>query len=309
MNPEISVIICTHNPRRDYLNRVLEALRGQSFPMDRCELLLIDNKSDEGLEGRFDLSWHPAARVIREEVLGLTHARMCGIKESKGKLLIFVDDDNLLQIDYLEVAANMAQEWPQLGVWSGAVVPEFEKQPDDELIPYLWRLCIRDVKNDVWGNEGTFDSTPWGAGMCIRKIVAERYAKETENSALRSILGRRGDSLVSTEDIDIALTSLETGLGTGVFSRLRILHLIPAGRVEKKYLLKLMEDSEAGTVVFNHARRRQSSFKKVTGIDRLVELYKFFRANKLQREIGKAFRRGRRKGEEIVRSISTGNRG
>ncbi|MGA2852681.1 MAG: glycosyltransferase, partial [Verrucomicrobiota bacterium] len=52
---EISIIICTHNPREDYLRRVLEALRAQTLPARDWELLLVDNASEKPLASRFDL--------------------------------------------------------------------------------------------------------------------------------------------------------------------------------------------------------------------------------------------------------------
>ena len=69
---ELSVVICSHNPRKDYLERVLTALRGQTLPLDEWELLLIDNKSNVALGSDVDLSWHPAARIIREDTFGLS---------------------------------------------------------------------------------------------------------------------------------------------------------------------------------------------------------------------------------------------
>src|ERR1022692_4717847 len=99
---KFSVIICTHNPRPDYLRRTLDALKAQTLPKEQWELLLIDNASKEPLADTWDLSWHPQARHIREEALGLTRARLCGISQSKGELLVFVDDDNVLSADYLE---------------------------------------------------------------------------------------------------------------------------------------------------------------------------------------------------------------
>ena len=61
MTLEISVIICTHNPREDYLRRVLKALRAQSLSAEQWELLLIDNASKEPLAAAWDLSCSPAA--------------------------------------------------------------------------------------------------------------------------------------------------------------------------------------------------------------------------------------------------------
>src|SRR5690348_12350374 len=97
----LSVIICTHNHRLEYLSRTLEALRVQTLPMAEWELLLIDNASRSAVAASVNLTWHPNARHIREEVLGLTPARLRGIQEARGKLVVFVDDDNLLDPDYL----------------------------------------------------------------------------------------------------------------------------------------------------------------------------------------------------------------
>src|SRR6266487_2314818 len=98
----ISVIICTHNPRPDYLLRVLDALKAQTLPTEQFELLLIDNASTEPLASTWDLSWHPCSRIIRENDVGLTSARLRGIRESLASMLIFVDDDNVLAKDYLK---------------------------------------------------------------------------------------------------------------------------------------------------------------------------------------------------------------
>ena len=42
---DVSVIICTHNPRPEHLRRVLEALGDQTLPEHRWELQIIDNGS------------------------------------------------------------------------------------------------------------------------------------------------------------------------------------------------------------------------------------------------------------------------
>ena len=41
----LSVLICTHNPRRDYLDQVLAALRAQTLPVAEWELIVVDNAS------------------------------------------------------------------------------------------------------------------------------------------------------------------------------------------------------------------------------------------------------------------------
>src|SRR5262245_3180408 len=97
-----SVVICTHNPRLDYLRRALDGLKAQALPRDRWELLVVDNASDTAPVAAADLAWHPRAAVVREDVLGLTAARVRGIAATNGDLVVFVDDDNIVAPDYLE---------------------------------------------------------------------------------------------------------------------------------------------------------------------------------------------------------------
>src|ERR1700674_5079960 len=117
MQPSLSVILCAHNPRPDYLRRALDSLRSQTIQPDRWEFLLVDNASQDKLADMWDVSWHPRARHVREDELGLTAARLRGITESSGDLLVFIDDDNVLAADFLEQAAAIHARHPFLGVF------------------------------------------------------------------------------------------------------------------------------------------------------------------------------------------------
>ena len=99
---KISAIICTYNPRADYLLRVLSALKRQTLPQTDWELLVVDNCSEPPIRGRIDLSWCTNARILEEKRQGVAYARVQGIAESIGELVVFIDDDNVLSSDYLE---------------------------------------------------------------------------------------------------------------------------------------------------------------------------------------------------------------
>ncbi|GAB1539776.1 hypothetical protein NUACC21_24430 [Scytonema sp. NUACC21] len=125
----ISVIIPTHNPNLIRLERVLDALRKQQLPHSCWELLIVDNASDNPqIFSSLELLWHPTARVIREENLGLTRARLAGIEASQGNYLVFVDDDNILHPEYLTQINLIFQQNPKLGAIGGKSLPEFEVQ-------------------------------------------------------------------------------------------------------------------------------------------------------------------------------------
>jgi glycosyltransferase involved in cell wall biosynthesis len=238
---DVSAIICAHNPRANYLRRVLDALRNQILPQDRWELLLIDNASSVPLAENWDLTWHPRARHVHESELGISAARRRGIKDGHGGVIVFIDDDNVLEPNYLSEALRIGVEWPCLGTWgSGVTLPEFEVPPSESAKQFLGFLALRETSVARWGNTMTTETTPWGAGMCLRRQVAERYSERCEEDKIK-ITGRKGTSLSSGEDLEIAHVACEMGLGTGVFPELKLLHLIPAVRVSHDYLIKMVE--------------------------------------------------------------------
>ena len=240
-----SIIICTRNPRPHYLERVLAALQGQVLPRNEWELLFIDNASEPALATRWDLSWHPNARHLRENEVGIAAARQRGMAEAASDLLIFVDDDNILAADYLTEALKIKRDWPTLGTWgSGTIVPEFEQQPEAHLKPYLCRLALRNNQAAYWSNVSTCSaSTPAGAGMCVRASVANEYCHLRSIEKIR-ITGRQGTTLVGHEDYELAFVGCSMGLGMGVFPELRITHLISKDRVSDEYHLRLAAGNE-----------------------------------------------------------------
>src|SRR5207237_7746739 len=172
----LSVIICAHIPRSDYFPRVLSALKVQTLPAGEWELLLIDNASRQCLAELWDLTWHPNARHVREEELGLTPARIRGIQESRGEILVFVDDDNLLADDYLENALNLAERHQHIGAFGGSIIGEFEVPPPDWIKPYLPAFAIYPLERDTWSNVLSWsEPTPYGAGLCVRRNVVQEY--------------------------------------------------------------------------------------------------------------------------------------
>ena len=255
----LSVVICTRNPRADYFSRTLEALRGQTLLADRWELLVIDNCSDEPLEGRIELSWHPSARIMREQTLGLTPTRLRGIDEAVGELLVFVDDDNVLDPDFLEVALRTAEEKPFLGSWSGQCRPEFETPPPDWTRRYWGNLVIREFEQDVWSNLPRLpDTMPCGAGLCVRRQVADHYIRLHEQGARGFQFGRAGDSLLSGEDNDLAACACDVGLGVGLMSALKLTHLMSPERFTAEYHARLAEGIFFSAVVLARLRASES---------------------------------------------------
>ena len=255
MGLELTVIICTHNPRPDYLDRVLAALRQQTLPKDHWELLVIDNASDRVLASEWDLSWHPQARHIREDELGLTPARLRGIAEARGDVFVFVDDDNLLHQNYLEKALQIAEDHPFIGAWGGTIRGEFEIEPEERTRPLLGYLALREFSDPLWSNiPGNLSAYPSGAGLCVRAAVAREYVRQVSADPRRRKLGRVGELLSSGEDYDLIETGCDLGMGFGNFPGLVMTHLIPRHRLQLDYLIRLMQGCTASGVMSQYLR-------------------------------------------------------
>ncbi|MDB4412873.1 glycosyltransferase family 2 protein [bacterium] len=297
----VSVILCTHNPKSAYIKRTIEGLRQQTLSPDEWELLVIDNRSDEPLQDRLELSWHKRAHVIREEKLGLTPARLRGIREANGDLLVFVDDDNVLDPDFLEVAQRIARERIFLGAWSGQCRGKFDESPPEWTRRYWGNLAIREFDKDCWSNLPRLPETmPCGAGMCVRREVAAHYLELNESGKRGFQFDRTGDSLVSGGDNDLAACSCDVGLGVGIVTALRLQHIIPPERLTVEYLARLAEgihfssallDAERGLPVIAPSRGR-----------RLLDKARWMTLSQHDKVIQEAALRGRNRAIDVINS-------
>src|ERR1700722_5095090 len=153
MYMKITVIVCTHNPRADYFRRTIDSLSAQTFPKEEWELLIVDNGSERPVAETWNIAWHPNGKHIKEPELGLAVARIRGMKEAAADLLVFVNDDNVMDGSYLIRTLEIEQKWPILGVGGSAnIVPEYEVEPSDELKEFVSYLALREYDKACWSN-------------------------------------------------------------------------------------------------------------------------------------------------------------
>lgn len=246
MSLSITAVVCTHNPRPDHLGPTLDSLRAQTLPLDRWEFLLVDNASAEPLAT--DLSWHPNGRVVREDRVGLTFARLRSYHESRAPLLVYIDDDNILEPAYLETVLARFEAEPDLGAAGGRSLPVYEVEPPAWFFDLGIHLGCRDLGDEEleasWvgvplAERAYPGCAPIGAGLCVRKEAYRAYVEAAAGDPVRTALGRSGQSLASGEDNDIVMSILEAGWRVAYFPELSLQHLIPAGRVAPAYLERI----------------------------------------------------------------------
>jgi glycosyltransferase involved in cell wall biosynthesis len=297
---QLSVCICTHNPRKDYLERTLESLARQTLPKNCWELLIVDNASSKPVKESFSLDWHPNARHIYEEKIGLTMARLRAIADTETPLLLFVDDDNVLSKDYLVNLLGLERKMPFIGCFgAGILEPEYEEHPKKELLQLMPMLALRSITIDGWSNVAGDGITPWGAGLSVRRDVAKEYAKLVGESPIRKTLGRSGGSLLSGEDDEISWVACSMGYGKGLFFSLRLQHLISSNRVKKDYLLKIAKGHAFSRKLLSHLHYQQADkFVKPSFFGAFISLMLFKRSMfiyhtknlLLQKKVNKVFK-------------------
>lgn len=111
VNPPLSIVLPTYN-RPEFLPRMLDSVISQTF--DEFELLLINNGSMDQTTDELCKTYVQKDQRIRyfkfTENQGPAPARNLGIKESRGKYLIHLDDDDYCEPDHLRLLFELIVE-------------------------------------------------------------------------------------------------------------------------------------------------------------------------------------------------------
>lgn len=296
----LSVIICTYNPAPDIFRKCLRSVAAACGAL-APEIIIVDNNSSDpvsGMEAMEELKGLPH-RVLVESTQGLTPARIRGIRESSGELIVFVDDDNFLLPDFFLNGLVIAERNPHIGSFSGQVRLTFETQPEEWTRPYWGMLVHRELNTDLWSNLPHLpDTMPCGAGLFVRRPVAQHYLHLHDSGARAVQLDRSGKSLFSGGDNDLAACACDIGLGVGLFKDLRLDHHIPPSRFTKEYLLRLTEGIYASAIVFKAYRKEypEAMTARVRWANRVRSLLK----GPLEREFFAAQLRGEAEGRRML---------
>ena len=98
----ISIIVPIYNVEK-YLRQCLDSIRDQSYQNFEC-LLINDGSPDNSADiCKEYVSKDPRFRYIEKEHGGVSSARNLGLEHSKGEYITFIDSDDWVDSDYLEV--------------------------------------------------------------------------------------------------------------------------------------------------------------------------------------------------------------
>lgn len=228
----VTVAICTRNRARA-LERTLRSLAALAIPPSlRWELLVVDNGSgDETGKILASLSNVLPLRIIVETRIGLSHARNTAIAEAHGDYILWIDDDVLVDPEWLREYDDAFRTWPDAAFFGGPIVPAFEGIP-----PRWLELALPHVDNAYAARDLgdapvalTRDTLPFGANFAVRADEQRRYPFDPE-------LGRRGTALSAGEEWAVLEAMLADGASGRWVPGARLQHVISAERQTVRYL-------------------------------------------------------------------------
>jgi glycosyltransferase involved in cell wall biosynthesis len=235
MTPEVSIIICTYN-RDAYIKESITKVLEQDLDKTHFELIVINNNStdrtDEICQLLLKQFKNTAFHYFIEKNQGLSFARNRGIKEAKGEILVFIDDDAMVEKDFIGNLLTFYRLHPEVSATGGRIHPLYEAQKPNWLSSFLMPLIsVIDLGNRA--KPFRFKRYPIGANMAFRKIVIENVGN------FNILLGRSGDNLQGGEEKDLFLRIRANGKSIWYVPDAIVHHVIPASRLRKEFIKKL----------------------------------------------------------------------
>lgn len=232
----LSVIICTYN-REKYLFNVLKSIADNDFPVEKYEIILINNNCTDNTEieyHRFQTSFpNVNLRYFIEKKQGLSYARNLGISEAKGEILIYVDDDATVNKVFLSSYASFFEHNKNAYAAGGPVFPIYETKKPAWISHFTKNLITGYLyfgKKIIEFKNGKY---PAGGNAAYRKEIFDSVGLYNVN------LGRSGGNLLGGEEKDIFDKMRDHNLRFFYLPTPVLYHMIPETKLSKDYFYRL----------------------------------------------------------------------
>lgn len=230
---KITVILCTYNRCQD-LAKALNSFAVQTLPTTTdWEVLVMDNNSTDGtreLATGFCGRYPNRFRYLYEPRPGKSYALNTGIREARGDVLAFTDDDVTVEPTWLQnlTASLHNGEWAGAG---GRTLPQEAFAPPRWLSSKGQYALAPLALFDRGSQAGDLNEAPFGNNMAYRKAMFEKHG------GFRNDLGPRAGSKdpQKSEDGEFGDRLLAAGERLRYEPSAVLYHSVPQSRIQKKY--------------------------------------------------------------------------
>ena len=252
INKGVSVIICCYNSA-ERLPQTLEHLARQYLPSPLImEIIVVDNASTDNttiiandffqllrLENVF-------TKIVHEPQPGQMFARKRGVLDAKFEHIVFCDDDNWPDNNYVLLASGLMDKDAAIGAGGGQNLPvtNAEVYPEwfNEFKNYYGLGIPADNSGDV-----SHRTYMLGAGMVTRKSL---FLKVFDDKYPTLLKGRDGNNLSTGDDFEYCKRLLLWGYKLYYEEKMILYHFIPKERLTIDYRDRLLKGiHDAGKVL------------------------------------------------------------
>lgn len=232
----LSVVICTFNRSGSLKRTLASAASMEGWDSADRELLVVDNNSKDDTKvvvDGFTRASGVNCRYILEKEQGLSHARNRGIREARGEIIAFTDDDVLLDKHWLR---NISLEFENGGVAcvGGKILPVWESP-----CPAWLKGDLLDVLalQDLGEKKIKLDNPViWGANLSFHSSMFRKHG------FFDTKLGNMEGKFYGGEETKFVDLLLEKGENVHYCPNVLVHHCIPESRVKKSYFRKWFFD-------------------------------------------------------------------
>lgn len=201
---KISIIIPTHN-RKDELKKCLDQLE-KITSSGQIEIIVVDNNSDDGSQEL--IRKYKDAIYVFEKSTAFSKARDTGYMNSTGEILVFTDDDAVIQEGSIAEIVKVFEKQDEVGIIAGRILPEFEVTPPDWALHCqeshnAWSLLdlgelnkeityaygpLLAIRRDLYGRVGGFPPDTIGVENSHRSIFKKWYVGPGDVGIARKVI-------------------------------------------------------------------------------------------------------------------------
>ncbi len=196
---EATVVICTRN-RAHLLPYALEGLAAQVTHRP-FEVVVVNNGSEDGT-AEVIAEWHRRdARIVlvNEPSIGLSRAKNAGVAVARGRVLLFTDDDVLVDRNWLEQHMSLLDEREDLVIAGGPILPiSYDLSAWPSWLGEASRVDLPRLEHGELARPLRRWEQVWGANMAVPAGIFARLGPWDE------AVGRKGDERGTFEDIEFA---------------------------------------------------------------------------------------------------------
>jgi GT2 family glycosyltransferase len=167
--PFISVILPTCN-RTELLERCLLSILASNYPASQYEIIVADNAPQN--RATYELITRmsgttPQLRYIAAEIAGSGYARECGLKAAKGEIVVFADDDVVVDQHWLPEIVKAFSVGAKVACVTGLIIPMELETPAQTLLEQYggYAKGFEQCLYDMGANKPTNPLFPFSAGM------------------------------------------------------------------------------------------------------------------------------------------------